>query len=165
MIEQQVKPVQQVQQANRHKHSKCNTSSKKSGARKPINEQQVTTVSTKCTARADSAVQKVQPIQTENYQNSEASTIQQAQLSVPAGYDRILSMWTYLGMLIVSWIPLIGFIATIAWAVKKGNKNKRRFAAAMLILQIIGIAAGIFVYPATISLLKTVLKGLNTGIG
>jgi hypothetical protein len=74
-------------------------------------------------------------------------------------------MWTYLGMLIVSWIPLIGFIATIAWAVKKGNKNKRRFAAAMLILQIIGIAAGIFVYPATISLLKTVLKGLNTGIG
>ncbi len=75
-------------------------------------------------------VQKVQPMQTENYKHDAVPVIQQAQLAVPAGYEKVLSMWAYLGMLIVTWILLIAFIATIAWAVKKGNKNKRWFASA-----------------------------------
>jgi len=110
-------------------------------------------------------VQKVQPMQTENCKPDVIPVIQQTQLAVPAGYEKVLSVWTYLGMLIVSWIPLIGFIATIVWAVKTGNKNKQRFASAMLLLQIIGIIAGIFTYSATMALLKTVFEGLNTGIG
>ncbi len=159
--QQQVQPVQQQQVQTVQP-----TQQEKPIQGQPINERQVQQQSAQNVQQAPQAqIRKIQPMQTENYQNSEAPTIQQAQLAVPTGYDRILSMWTYLGMLIVSWIPLIGFIATIAWVVKKGNKNKRRLAAAMLILQIIGIAAGIFVYPATISLLKTVLKGLNTDIG
>lgn len=81
-------------------------------------------------------------------------------IPVPKGLAPVVGVGTYIGMSLISWIPVVGFIMTIIWAVQKGNKSKRNFAAALLILIIIGTAVGVLAYSASISLLKTVLEGL-----
>lgn len=71
-----------------------------------------------------------QPIQP-NYQND---------LTQPLGVGQ------YIGMMILSGIPLVGFILLLVWAFGSSvNKNKKNYARAVLIVGIIGgIIAAIF---------------------
>ena len=51
-----------------------------------------------------------------------------------------LSVGQYIGMMLLGLVPLVGLIFYIIWACrKKGNPNRRRFAAAALILKAVGL--------------------------
>lgn len=80
---------------------------------------------------------------------------QQAQQS-PITYDpdAPLSMGQYLGMMLLTCIPLVGFILLLVWAFSgSSNENKKNFARAALILWIIAVVVGII-------LSATVLAGV-----
>ncbi len=72
-----------------------------------------------------------------------AQTIQATRPSVYVPYaERIpeepISTPGYIGMLLLSLIPVVGFIVFIVWAAgRNGNPNRKHFAAAMLILKLI----------------------------
>lgn len=96
--------------------------------------------------------------------NMDPAPIQQMQPAVPAGYAPVVGIGTYLGMFIVSWIPVVGFIMAIIWAFDSRNRSKSNFAVVLIILQVLGVVLGVLAYSASISLLKTVLKGLASGM-
>ncbi|HEY5560975.1 MAG TPA: zinc ribbon domain-containing protein [Clostridiaceae bacterium] len=56
-----------------------------------------------------------------------------------------MSVVEYILTLIVSLIPVIGFIMLLVWAFGSSiNQNKKNFARAVLLILIIGVAIGIF---------------------
>lgn len=78
----------------------------------------------------------VQPTQNQYYQ----------QPSAPEKPEKVapLKTWKFLGMFILSGIPLIGFIMILVWSFSSSfNKNTKSFARAILILWIIGLVLSI----------------------
>lgn len=74
----------------------------------------------------------VQPPQNQYYQ----------QPSAPEKPEKIapLKTWKFIGMFILTGIPLIGFIMILVWSFSSSfNKNTKSFARAILILWIIGL--------------------------
>ena len=57
----------------------------------------------------------------------------------------VASTLSYIGMMILFCIPLIGIISCIVMAVSTGNLNRRNFARAMLILIIIGVVFSVVI--------------------
>lgn len=53
--------------------------------------------------------------------------------------SKVLSTGAFLGMFLLMMIPLVNIILLIVWACGKGNLNRKHWAAAMLILQLIAV--------------------------
>lgn len=60
--------------------------------------------------------------------------------AMPADSEKVLSVGNYLGMYILSAIPLVNIICLLMWAIGKGNLNRKHWAVAVLIVQIMVIA-------------------------
>ena len=75
-----------------------------------------------------------------------AQPVQPAYPNYDAMNSQPLGVGQYIGMMILTGIPLVGFILLLVWSFGSNvNKNKKNYARAMLILQIIGgILAAIF---------------------
>lgn len=70
----------------------------------------------------------------------------------PAVYEdnSPLSIGSYLIMMIVSAIPLVGLIMTLIWAFNSNtNKNKQNYARALLIMMLVGVVLSA-IFGATI---------------
>ena len=66
--------------------------------------------------------------------------------------DAPLSVGNYIGMMILSAIPIVGFILILVWGFGSNvNQNKKNWARAMLILMIIGIVLYILFAAALVS--------------
>ncbi len=75
------------------------------------------------------------------YQSNHAAYLERSQ-------HEPLSIAQYIGMFLISAIPLVGLIVMIVWAASRGtNTNRRHFAAAVLILKAISVifALGAFI--------------------
>ncbi len=60
--------------------------------------------------------------------------------------NKPLSVGQYIGMFILSAIPLVGFILTLVWAFGSDvNKNKKNYARAVLIMALIAIGLSIII--------------------
>ncbi|MDD2374759.1 MAG: zinc ribbon domain-containing protein [Eubacteriales bacterium] len=73
--------------------------------------------------------------------------------------NSVLSVGQYIGMIILSAIPLVGLILLLVWAFGSDtNANKKNFARAMLIMMIIGVVLSI-IFSAAIGGLIAALAG------
>lgn len=57
-----------------------------------------------------------------------------------------MSLGQWVGTIILSMIPCVGLILLIVWAVSSENQTKKRWAQAMLIVQVIMIVLMILFY-------------------
>lgn len=73
--------------------------------------------------------------------------------------DTPLSVGQYIGMIILSGLPIVGFILLLIWAFSSDqNTNKKNYARAVLILAVIGIALSIIFGAAAIGLLTSLFS-------
>ena len=69
---------------------------------------------------------------------------QQTYNTAAAGGAPVMSVGSYIGTMLLSAIPLVGFILLLVWAFGSDtNPNKKNFCRAYLILMLIGIVLGI----------------------
>lgn len=96
-----------------------------------------------------------------------ARTAQPQQYTSRSEKTAPLGILTYLGMMIVLCIPVIGFIMVLVWSFGGSfNRNTRNFARAILILMIIGFIfsiATVVTYWGLISSLFNDLNSLSSG--
>ena len=83
--------------------------------------------------------------------------------SQPQAYESAgnapLSVGQYIGMIILSGLPIAGFILLLIWAFSSDqNVNKKNYARAVLILALIGIALSIIFGAAAIGLLTNLFS-------
>ena len=72
-----------------------------------------------------------------------------------------LSVGSFLGMLILSSLPLVGFILLLVWAFGGNvNQNKQNLARAYLLLSLITLAIGIIITIVSFSLGVSLLDSL-----
>ena len=58
--------------------------------------------------------------------------------------EKVLPIWKYIGMMLLTGIPILGFIMILVWSFGSSfNKNTRNYARAILILGIIGFVLAI----------------------
>lgn len=82
----------------------------------------------------------------------------QPQAYASAG-DAPLSVGQYIGMILLSGLPIVGFILLLIWAFSSDqNTNKKNYARAVLILALIGIALSIIFGAAAIGLLSSLFS-------
>ncbi len=79
-------------------------------------------------------------------------------------YDQtreVMSVGQYLGMFILSAIPVVNVICWIVWLCsKKTNKNKKNYIIATIVLWLIGVVAAIALSLSGVSLFNTGLSSL-----
>lgn len=76
--------------------------------------------------------------------------------------DEPLSIGTYILMIIISAIPIVGFIVLIVWSFDSTvNKNKSNYAKAVLILKIIGFILLVLFMSTMASMLGTLFNSLE----
>ncbi|MGE5614866.1 MAG: hypothetical protein ACM3XR_10720, partial [Bacillota bacterium] len=74
-----------------------------------------------------------------------------------------LSVWAYLGIMIVTCIPILGFIMILVWSFGSSfNRNTKNFARAILILWIVGFILTIVTIITYWSLLSGLMNEFNT---
>lgn len=71
-----------------------------------------------------------------------------------------LSFGQYLGMMLISLIPCVGFIMLLVWSFSsKVNANKKNWARAQIVFSIIaGIVIGILAYTLGIALMNALMS-------
>ena len=70
----------------------------------------------------------------------------------------------YIGMMIVSGIPLIGFIMLLVWSFgSQVNPSKKNYARAVLILMLIGVALSILLWSVMIPIITDLIDTINSG--
>ncbi len=74
----------------------------------------------------------------------------QAPYGQPGQLAPVLSVGSYIGMFILSAIPLVGFILLLVWAFSGGeNPNRKNYARAVLIISVVGTTLGILLAALT----------------
>jgi len=97
-----------------------------------------------CGTAISAAAQPVQP--QPSVANPSGATQAYGNTTGPFGanLDRPLSVGQFMGMLVLSGIPLVGIVLLLVWAFGDGvNTNKKNYARACLILAVIGIILSI----------------------
>lgn len=72
-----------------------------------------------------------------------------------------LTVGQYIGMMIVSGIPLVGFIMLLVWAFGDGNINKKNYAKAALLLGIIVGVLSVIIWIIVAATLGSALSYYN----
>lgn len=68
--------------------------------------------------------------------------------------DKVYGVGGWLGTIILSIIPIVGFIMTLVWAFgSKANRNKKNWAIAMLIISVILFIVSILLYASIMAAL------------
>ena len=102
-----------------------------------------------------------QAYQPQQYQQPVAPQYAQPQYSQP--YDpttEVMSVGEYIGMFILSSIPIVNIICWIVWLVSSNtNKNKKNYVIASIVVWIIGIVVSIVVSAILTS--AGVIAGMN----
>ncbi len=74
----------------------------------------------------------------------------------------VLSVGSYIGMMLLACIPLVGFILLLVWAFSSGeNPNKKNYARAVLVISLIGVGLGILLTVITGGALYALLAQLS----
>lgn len=103
--------------------------------------------------QADNRVQSTQPVE-QKVQYTQTSYEQP--LSKAAALDKPLSVWQYLGIFLVSIIPIVGIVFTFIWAFGSSvNTNKKNYCRAVLIMALIGIVLSIVLSMVFGALIRT----------
>lgn len=98
-----------------------------------------------------------QPMQNQYYQQPVAP--QKPEKVAP------LKTWKFIGMFIITGIPLIGFIMILVWSFSSAfNKNTKSFARAILILWIIGLILSIVVAIINWAAIQSLYELLSSSI-
>lgn len=71
-----------------------------------------------------------------------------------------VGLWSYVGMMIVFSIPIVGFILAIIWAFDTGNISRRNFARAVLVLLVISFVISVILAVVGIVFLYDIFKDL-----
>ncbi len=86
--------------------------------------------------------------------------------SVQAAKDAPLRVGQYIGMFILSGIPLVGFILLLVWSFGGDtNTNKKNYARAVLLLAIIGSVLGIVLSIVAGAVIAPLLSDLFDSMG
>ncbi len=114
--------------------------------------------------------QPAQPVQQQSYQAPYAApqpvpqyAPQPSYYAGPAAQDtRPLTVGDYIVMMLVSGIPLIGFIMILVWAFgSQTNLNKKNYARAMLIMMVIGIVLYILFAAALFPVFRSLVNEMQ----
>lgn len=91
--------------------------------------------------------------QAQNYQpKPQPAPAYQNTVNIADPREKVYGVGGWLGTLILSAIPLVGFICLLVWAFGSNtNKNKKNFAIAMLIFMIIITVIAIVLYASILS--------------
>lgn len=73
----------------------------------------------------------------------------------------IVSMWAYLGLIVLFSIPLVGLIAAIVMSFVPENKNLKNFARANLVLAIISFMIAVLVIVGIVSLINNAMDSIR----
>lgn len=74
----------------------------------------------------------------------------------------VMSVGSYIGMMLLACIPLVGFILLLVWAFGSNeNPNKKNYARAVLLLSVIAIVISIIFIIATGGLMAALLSGYS----
>jgi len=104
---------------------------------------------------APQPIQYAAPAPNYNYAQPQPNYYQQA----PAADNSPLKVGQYIGIIIVSGLPLIGFIMLLVWAFSSStNLNKKNYARAVLLLSIIGGILGIIFGAAIMAALSSIIN-------
>lgn len=97
--------------------------------------------------------------QPQSYQQPAAPVSQPATVKT----ERPLPVWKYMGIMLLTGIPVIGLIMILVWSFGKSwNKNTRNFARAVLIFGIIGFILSIVGAIMYIDVLKDLMDFFNS---
>jgi hypothetical protein len=101
------------------------------------------TVPVPAQAGVSAEVQQIKPVQSapvQNFKKQPDVSFQSAEADMRPDKVKPLQTWKFVGMLIITGIPIINLIMVLVWSFSGGfNKNTRSFARAVLILWIAGI--------------------------
>lgn len=75
----------------------------------------------------------------------------------PDDFAPVMSVWSYLGLFILSAIPVIGIILIIVFAIDSSNKNKSNYCRAMILMWVISVLFVIIFKSAIIGLLYSLM--------
>lgn len=73
----------------------------------------------------------------------------------------VVSMWAYLGLIVLFSIPLVGLIAAIVMSFVPENKNLKNFARANLILAIVSFMIAVLVIVGIVSFINNVMDAIR----
>jgi len=100
--------------------------------------------------------------QANNYQPRPAPAYQNT-VNITDPRDKVYGVGGWLGTLILTSIPIVGFILLLVWAFgSKANKNKKNFAIALLIFGVIATVIGIALYASILASIGGFLDQLGT---
>lgn len=71
-----------------------------------------------------------------------------------------IGLWSYVGMMILFALPLVGFILAIVWAFEESNLNRRNYARAALVITAIKIVISIILIIIFVVLLSGFIKDI-----
>lgn len=99
-----------------------------------------------------------QPVYQANYQYGQpAGGYPAAPASEP------LTVGQYIGMMILSGLPLVGFILLLVWAFgSEANLNKKNYAKAVLLLMVIGVALSILFSIVFGGIFATIMSSIDS---
>lgn len=84
-----------------------------------------------------------------------------SQLAIPKN-ERPLSVWKYIGIFLVTGLPVIGFIMILVWSFGSSwNKNTRNLARAILIFGIIGFVLAVASVIINIEAIRALIDYFN----
>jgi hypothetical protein len=97
--------------------------------------------------------------QTQTYQQPAGPVSQPAAVKT----EKPLPVWKFIGMMLLSAIPVIGFIMILVWSFGSSwNKNTRNYARAVLILGIIGFILTIVGIIINFETIRTLMEFFNS---
>lgn len=114
------------------------------------------------------APQYQQPYSQQQYNNYQRPAVpqQNSYQAVQPDLAAPMSVGQYILTMIVSAIPIVGFIMLLVWAFGSGtNINKKNYARAMLIMAIIGVVLSLIFGSLIAGLLASIFNGMGSYSG
>ena len=72
--------------------------------------------------------------------------------------EKVMSVWSYLGLMLLSSIPIAGIIIVIVFAINSSNKNKTNYCRALILMWIISVVLVLILSTVFSSLFYSLLN-------
>lgn len=89
------------------------------------------------------------------YENESENTVEKY-----TNTENVMSVWSYLGLMLLSGIPIVGIIIVIVFAINSSNKNKTNYCRALLLMWLISIVLALVLGTIFSSLLYNILNSM-----
>lgn len=89
---------------------------------------------------------------------SESTSVNDVENNLNA--EKVMSVWSYLGLMLLSGIPIVGIIIVIVFAINSSNQNKTNYCRALILMWIISVILALILGTVFSSLFYSLLNSM-----